>query len=125
MEEDAWVALAFLVSIALIIWLFLYYGYKKRTTIHKTIRAAIDKGQEISPETIHHMSQATNPRRGDLRKGVVLVSISIAVLLIGLINLINHGGEESEVFLSIAVVPGMIGAAFLALWRFGYDGETD
>lgn len=125
MSEDIIVPLGFFSVVVLIVWFVSYFNFHKRRTIHETIRAAIDKGQEVSPETIQNMSMTTDPRRGDLRKGVVLVAIALAICLMGLINMGNHGLENAEIFLSIAVFPGIIGIAFLALWRFGYDGQTD
>lgn len=125
MDSDILVPAMFFATLAGIIWLSLYFGQKKRTTTHETIRLAIEKGQQVSPETIRDMSLISNPRLSDLRRGTVLVAIAIAILLIGLINMSQYGSKSASIFFSIAILPGMVGAAFLILWRFGYDSTAD
>ena len=70
---------------------------------------------------IKDMSLITNPRVSDMRRGIVLMSIAVAFCLIGLINLAVHDGRSTVEIFSVAVFPGMIGLAYIALWRFGYD----
>lgn len=117
------VPLALFATLLGVIWIFAVFGQRKRHVIHETMRLAMEKGQELSPEMMRDMSMITNPRMGDLRKGVILVALALAFVLIGIVTTLNGGGDE-EVFI-IGVFPGMIGLAYLALWKFAYDGQAD
>ena len=120
MQEEILIPIAAFGFVALIIWMVGSFGQRKRLVVHETIRLAMEKGQELSPQMIKDMSLITNPRTSDLRRGVVLVSLAMAFALIGFINIVLHDGTSAEEMFSIAVFPGMIGLAFLGLWRFGY-----
>lgn len=121
MNDDVIVPIAAFGFVLAIIWLIGLFGQRKRQAIHETIRLAMEKGQELSPQMIKDMSLITNPRVSDLRRGIVLMSLAIAFCLIGFINLTVHDGNAAVEIFSIAVFPGMIGLAYVALWRFGYD----
>jgi len=104
-----------------IIGIIAYSGHRKRTVAHETLRLLIEKGEPLSSEMINDMSMLTDPRRNDLRRGVILLSLALAFCLIGMIHVGNGDGEAFV----IAVFPGTIGLAFLALWKFGYDSKAD
>ncbi len=113
---------AFLMIVG-IIWILSVSGTRKRAAAHETLRLMIEKGQELSPQLIKDMSLITDPRRNDLRRGVILLSLAAALVLIGIMS--NLQGDADGEVLLIAVFPGMIGLAFLGLWKFGYDGKAD
>ena len=121
MGEEIIIPIAAFGFILAIIWLIGLFGQRKRQAIHETIRLAMEKGQELSPQMIKDMSLITNPRVSDLRRGIVLMSIAVAFCLIGFINLAVHDGRAAVEIFSVAVFPGMIGLAYIALSRFGYD----
>ena len=121
MGEEIIIPIAAFGFVLTIIWLIGLFGQRKRQAIHETIRLAMEKGQELSPQMIKDMSLITNPRVSDLRRGIVLMSIAVAFCLIGFINLAVHDGRATVEIFSVAVFPGMIGRAYIALWRFGYD----
>ena len=120
MAEDVLVPIVLFGSLVAIVWLISAFNQRKRQTIHETIRLAIERGQELSPKMIRDMSMINNPRISDLRRGVVLIALSAAFILVALIN-----SREMHELLSISVFPGLIGLAFIALWRFGYDNSID
>ena len=106
-----------------VIWVLSLAGQRKRQTVHETLRLLIEKGQPLTPEMIKDMSLITDPRRNDLRRGVVLVALALALGLVSFItSMQGHGDGEAAV---VAVFPGVIGLAFLGLWKFGYDGKAD
>lgn len=124
MDVEIIVPIAFFGAIAATVWLFLQFGFKKRLTVHETIRLAIEKGQEVSPETIQNLSLATDPVISDLRRGVICLSVGIAISLFGLII----GGDDPDALrplFGIAMFPALIGFAYLGLWRFGHARTVD
>ncbi len=102
------------------IWLFSHYNYKKRHTAHETLRTAIDKGQEVSPELVERMSYLNDPVKSDLRRGILLIAFGFAFIVLAV--MMPH--EEPEGFkgmLGIASFPIILGLAYLGLWRFSHD----
>ena len=123
MDVEIVVPLGAFLMIVGIIWILSVSGTKKRAAAHETLRLMVEKGQELSPQLIKDMSLITDPRRNDLRRGVILMSLAGALAFIGIISNLQGNGD-SEAFL-VAIFPGMIGLAFLALWKFGYDSKAD
>ena len=44
------------IAIVAIIWLYSHYTFKQRNTAHETLRLAVEKGQQVSPELVERMS---------------------------------------------------------------------
>ncbi|MEL7541666.1 MAG: DUF6249 domain-containing protein [Pseudomonadota bacterium] len=110
-------------SVALIVWLLLFFGYKRRLAAHDTIRLAMEHGQEISSETIKVLTMAINPATADLRRGVILIATGFAIALFG--GFVGFDDAEALApMLGIACAPATVGIAYLGLWRFGHDREA-
>ncbi len=104
-------------SIPLTVWIVSFFNTKKRQTIHETLRHAIDKGQELSPEMMEKMSLLNDPVRADLRRGVLFLAFGAAFAVLGVII----GQEEAEALipmLGVATFPVFLGLAYLGLWAF-------
>ncbi|MEL6859412.1 MAG: DUF6249 domain-containing protein [Pseudomonadota bacterium] len=107
-------------AIVAIIWLFSHYSYKKRNTAHETLRLAVDKGQEISPELIERMSYLNDPVKSDLRRGILLIAFGVAFMILG--SIMPHDEPEAiRGVIGIASFPVVLGVAYLGLWRFSHD----
>ncbi|MEO9968820.1 MAG: DUF6249 domain-containing protein [Hyphomonadaceae bacterium] len=123
MDVEIIVPIAAFSFVLAVVWILAASGQKKREAVHQTLRLMIEKDQPISSDLLKDMALITSPRRNDLRRGVVLIALALALCFVGLIMMM-HGNGDGEA-LVIAVFPGMIGLAFLALWKFGYDGQAD
>jgi len=98
------------VVFALIVW----FRYRNRNDVQQTIRAALDKGQELSPELIDRLGHPKPAKDKDLRIGIVWLSIAAGLVLIGV------AVPEPEALrgtLAGAALPFCIGVAFLLLHR--------
>lgn len=118
--EDVLIPVTLFGVILGIVWLFSHYNYKKRLTAHETLRAAIDKGQEVSAELVERMSFLNDPVKSDLRRGILLIAFGIAFICLA--GLMPH--DEPEAFramLGVSSFPIILGIAYLGLWRFGHD----
>ncbi|MDG1826904.1 MAG: DUF6249 domain-containing protein [Henriciella sp.] len=102
------------------IWLYSHFNYKKRATAHETLRHAVDKGQQISPDLIEKMSSLSDPIKSDLRRGVLFIAFGIAFIILGSF-VSTHEGEPMGPMLGIASFPIIMGLAYLGLWRFSHD----
>ena len=117
---EAFIPIALFAAIVAIIWLFSHYNYKKRLTAHETLRLAVEKGQEVSPELVERMSYLNDPVKSDLRRGVLLIAFGIAFMVLGAI--IPHDEPEAvRGILGVSSFPVILGLAYLGLWRFSHD----
>ena len=118
--DDILVPIFLFAAIVAIIWLFSHYNYKKRLTAHDTLRLAVEKGQEVSPELVERMSYLNDPVKSDLRRGVLLIAFGIAFMVLGAI--IPHDEPEAvRGILGVSSFPVILGLAYLGLWRFSHD----
>jgi hypothetical protein len=118
--EDVVIPIFIFASIVGVIWLFSHYNYKKRLTAHETLRLAVEKGQEVSPELVERMSYLNDPAKSDLRRGILLIAFGAAFICLGL--LIPHDEPEAlRGMLGVSSFPIILGFAYLGLWRFSHD----
>ena len=118
MSEDIIVPIAFFGSIAGIVWLVSHYNFKKRLTLHETVRHAVDKGQDLTGEAMEKLALITDPVRADLRRGVLFMAVGIAFGFLGLMGGIEEG-EAVKPMIGVASFPVFIGLAYLGLWAAG------
>ncbi len=114
--NEVWIPLTVFISLTIILSLFLFFRYRSRQDLQQTIRSAIDKGQELSPEIVERLgSPPVSPDR-DLRRGLIAVGIAAGIALFGAVL-----GEEDAVrpLIGISMLPLAIGFAFLLMYRFG------
>ncbi len=93
----------------------LYYRYRARQDMQSTIRAVIESGQTLSTDVLEELTTALHPQRSDLRRGVVLVSLGLALVFLGWAI-----GEEDAFgpLLGVSAFPFFTGLAYLGLWFF-------
>ena len=106
--------------IAAIVILPRYFRSQERQKMAEALRAAIEKGQTVSPDFMDAMSTnvrqidlTPTPQR-DLRTGIIWLGVAMGLVALGLIV----GFEEPEAsywFLGFAAFPGFIGLAFIVL----------
>ncbi|NIP95990.1 MAG: hypothetical protein GWO24_22150 [Akkermansiaceae bacterium] len=113
--EDILVPISLFLVIGAVISLSLYFRYRTRQEIQSTVRAAIERGQELTPEVLDGLSDALNSRHGDLRRGVISVAIGIALFLFA--GAVGEADAEGPLR-AISAFPLMLGAGYLGLWFF-------
>lgn len=114
MMEIEWVPIVMFLSVALIFSLFFFFRFRTRKEIQRTLRAAIEQGQELTPDILDRLGE-TRSGIADLRRGAISVALGIAILAFGVLL-----GEEDALgpLLAISAFPFLIGLAYLGLWKF-------
>ena len=104
---------------AVVMLVFLFLRYRTRYDYQQTVRLAVEKGQQLTPEFLERLAeraikQERNPNR-DLRFGAVAIAIGVAIGSFGLIL-----GEPDAVrpLIGVGNLPFLVGVAMLALWKF-------
>jgi hypothetical protein len=69
--------------IGLIISSFFWFRYRARGDMQQTIRTAIDKGQELTPELIDRLGSPQAPKDRDLRNGLIWLALAAGLALCG------------------------------------------
>ena len=106
-----WIPIIGTISGAFILITYFILNSKNKADIQQTIREALDKGTELTPELIEKMNISRSPKVADLRRGIVLISLGIATLLAGWMS-----GDMNEAG-PIGMFPLMLGAGFLTVWK--------
>lgn len=113
---EMWIPIVMFGGLTVVLSLFVWFRYRAKRDTQQTIRTAIEKGQEISPEMIDNLLNPPASPQRDLRRGLIGVLTAVGFALFGLIL-----GEEDAVrpLLGVAMFPLSIGVAFLLMHRFG------
>ncbi|MEM9668804.1 MAG: DUF6249 domain-containing protein [Pseudomonadota bacterium] len=112
------------ITVGAIVWLTMHFSHRKRQIAHETVRLILEKGETLSPELIERLSILDDPKSSDLRRGIILLSLGLAVGLFGF-AMSETEEEVLRVMLGLSSFPAVIGLAYLGLWRFGHGRRTD
>lgn len=118
--HDNWVPIILFMSLAGIIVSFLFLHYKHKQRLQDTLQLAIEKGQQLSAETINSLlinNQGDGAFRtpfNDLKKGVILIFLGLALTLFGVLV-----ADPYEYINAIAIgsFPIVMGLAYLTIWK--------
>lgn len=106
-----WVPVVGTISGTIILVVYFILNSKNKADIQQTIRDALDKGSELTPELIEKMNISRSPKVADLRRGIVLIALAIATLLAGWMS------GDFDVAGPIGMFPLLLGAGFLTVWK--------
>lgn len=112
---EEWIGLAAVLGPVLLIALFFVLRFKSRRDMQDTIRTALDKGQDLTPELIDRLGHPKDPKDKDLRLAVIWLALAIGLVLIGV------AVPDPDAFrgtLAGAAFPFTIGIAYLLLHIF-------
>lgn len=118
MEEDVLIPLVMFASVTIVLSLFFWFRYRNRFDMQETIRLALDKGHELSPEIIDRLGHPKASRNRDLRFALIWLALAVGLVLCG-IAIPEPTGHALRGCLSAAAFPFAIGVAYLLIWRFG------
>jgi hypothetical protein len=95
----------------LIVAFIMYFGFSKSRMQHRTIRMLAEKGQPIPAALLAPPTPAVR-QRSDMRRGIVLVMVGIALMIcFGAWNDWEGGAW------AIGVIPFVIGLGYLLVWK--------
>ncbi len=110
------------IGLTVVISLFFWFRHRGRGEMQATIRAAIEKGQELSPEIIDRLGNPATPKHKDLRLALIWLAIAAGMALCGVA--VSHFAVEALYgLLAGAAFPVCIGVAYLIMWRFTGDNR--
>ena len=108
-----------IIAIAVIGGLFLHYRHRTRADVQETIRSALSQGAQLTPELVQVLGEPAMPKNSDLRRGIILLFIGLALFLCGVIaGLFGDDDGGTAFFMVISTFPLLVGTAYLLLWKF-------
>jgi hypothetical protein len=91
--------------------------HRRKAMLHRTLAAMIEKGVPIPPELLQS-SEAVNPKRSDLRRGLVACGVGIGLILFlgiaggGLVGMKHQSG-----LWAVGFIPLFVGIGRLIAWK--------
>ena len=105
------------IGITVVLSLFVWFRFRIRNGAQATIRTAIEKGHELTPEVIDRLGHPRPHKDRDLRISLIFFALAIALTLFGVALPVDEEHAQ-RVFMGIAAFPFSLGVAFLIMWRF-------
>ena len=96
--------------------LFFWFRFRMRREVQQTIRAAIERGQELTPEIIERLGHPPGPKNKELRHALVWLALAVGLALCGF-AVPDPSGDALRGCLAGAAFPFSIGVAYLIMWR--------
>lgn len=116
MVDIEWVPIVMFIGITVVMCVLVWFRYRSRSEIQQTIRLALDKGQELSPEIIDRLGHPKPAKDKDLRLGVIWLAVAIALVAFGFG--IPDEDDVARIFAGIAAFPFFMGVAYMILHKF-------
>lgn len=115
MFPEALIPIVMFICLAVVVAIFLMFRHRSRAELQQTVRMALDKGQELTPEIIERLGQPKQPPYSDLRRALIWIATGVGFAAFGFIL-----DEEDAVrpLIAVGAFPLVIGIAYLILSRF-------
>ncbi|VAV87373.1 hypothetical protein MNBD_ALPHA06-157 [hydrothermal vent metagenome] len=124
--NEVFVPIALFAIAPIIIWIVSMNGQKRAADLQATVQKAIEKGVELTPETIRALGVKPKSPYGDLRGGVILLAIASAFIVLGFgIETVEPDEKAVPILASVAAFPGFIGLALIAMHFLLKNKNTD
>ena len=110
------------ISLAVVLIFLFWFRWRARDGMQQTIRTALDKGHELTPEIIDRLGHPKAGKYKDLRLGIIWIAISVGLALMA-IAVGNFATEALHGTLASAALPAAIGVGYLVIYFLTGKGE--
>lgn len=117
LDEDIVIPIVLFGGLTIVMCFYFWYRYRSRADAQQTIRLALDKGQELSPELVDRLGHPRASKDKDLRVAIIWLALAAGLVLIGF-AVPDGGADALRGLLAGAAFPFVIGIAYLIMWRF-------
>ncbi len=102
------------VSLAVVMIALFWFRWRARDGMQQTIRLALDKGHELTPEVIDRLGHPKASKYKDLRLGIIWVAIAVGLALIA-VAVPDPSGHALRGTMAGAGLPLAIGLGYLLI----------
>ncbi|MCH8100386.1 MAG: hypothetical protein IIB74_08110 [Proteobacteria bacterium] len=115
MSEEL-IPISMFLGLTIVFCVFFWFRYRARSEMQQTFRAALDKGQELTPEIIDRLGHPQASKDKDMRLGVIWLALGVGIFAFGFG--IPDKDDVWRIFAGIAAFPFAIGIAYMILHKF-------
>lgn len=119
MNSDILVPIVFFAFVFLIVRLLINHQFNKQQKTHEVLLMAIQKGTEIPAPVWQRFIRSIDPKRADLRKGLLFLAIASIPLAMSVIAPFQDD-SGNQAMLILSGIPLSMGLLYLAFWLFGH-----
>lgn len=109
------------IGLTVVVCLFFWFRYRNRNDMQETIRLALEKGQELSPELIDRLGHPRAGKDRDLRLAMIWLALAVGLALCGW-AVPDPTGYTLRGCLAGAAFPLAIGIAYLIMYKYTERG---
>jgi len=109
-------------GLTIVFSLLFWFRYRARREMQETLRVALDKGQDLTPEIIDRLGHPKAAPDKDLRLGVIWLAIAAGLVMCGF-AIPDDSGDALRGILAGAAFPLAIGLAYMILHFFAGRSE--
>lgn len=113
--QEEWIPIVMFISLAAVLVFFFWFRFRARAEAQNTIRAALERGHELTPEIIDRLGHPRPAEHADRRKAIISIALGVAVAAFGFIL---DERDAVRPFLAISAFPFALGIGFLIISRF-------
>ena len=110
------------VSLAVVMVALFWFRWRARDGMQQTIRMALDKGHELTPEIIDRLGHPKAGKYKDLRLGIIWLAIAFGLALTAF-AVGSFAAEALHGTLASAGLPFAIGMGYLVIYFLTGKGE--
>ena len=110
------------ISLAVVFIFLFWFRFRAREGMQQTIRMALDKGHELTPEIIDRLGHPKASKYKDLRLGIIWLAIAVGLALIA-VAVPDPSGHAMRGTMAGAALPFAIGLGYLVIFFFTGRGE--
>ena len=121
---DELVPVIFFLSLAAVFICLFWFRWRAREGMQQTIRMALDKGHELTPEIIDRLGHPKAGKYKDLRLGIIWVAIAVGLALIA-VAVPDPSGYALRGTMAGAALPFAIGLGYLVIYFLTSKGKGE
>lgn len=114
---EEFIPISMFIGLTVVFSLAFWFKHKNRNDMQQTIRLALDKGQELSPELIDRLGHPKAGKHRDLRLALIWLALAVGLTLCGW-AVPDPTGYTFRGCLAGAAFPLALGVAYLIMYRF-------
>ena len=114
---EIFIPIVMFAGLTVVLSLFVWFRFRIRNDTQATIRTAIEKGHELTPDVIDRLGHPRPHKDRDLRIALIFFALAVGLVIFGF-AMPAHEDNVQQVFMGIGAFPFSLGVAFFIMWRF-------
>ena len=115
--SEEWIPIVMFAGVTVVLCVFFWLRFRGRSEVQQTLRLALDKGQDLTPDLIDRLGHPKPPKNKDLRLAMIWLALAAGLTLCG-VAVPDPTGDAFRGCLAGAAFPFALGVAYLLIWRF-------